>query len=165
LDAHLLSIAFAWEAEAIVANLASIGISATIVRKAREYSSLILGMGDGSFDIEVADADHARAESFLRELNRKSTGPRLDLVVERPAQEPHKLNSELPSILFRKTILFSLLGCLILPIFFSFAALIQYNRLRRSTRQPFYLIVGGLAVLFSWVFDIALVWYLAKTLV
>lgn len=124
-----------WEVDGLMAQLSDSGIQGEVVSKAREYTNIITGMGNGSFVIYV------RPEDFLRA---KNLNPATEI------DPPHKNY-------FKRVVFFSFLATIFFPLVFNVVATINYRMLQRDpTISPLKKWLGLFVLLGGWVLSFML---------
>lgn len=100
-----------WKLEALTGALRQQGIEPRIRQKAREYVSILTGMGNASYDVFVNESDFLRAMQVIHDLSpgEPLTAPRIND--------------------FRRVIALSLLGLILAPVVFNGIATWQSAKL------------------------------------
>jgi hypothetical protein len=118
-----------WQAEIFQELLANEGIRSYIIKGAREYVTILTGIGQPPTELVVDDNDYASAQKYLSDYLRKS---KLQLVEEEPATValPEPKNH------FNYVIFLSALGAVLIPVIFNVLATYHLVLLWREQNAP-----------------------------
>jgi hypothetical protein len=148
-----------WQAQIALEELEAINIKSRVETKPREYSSILLGGANDSIRIFVAESDFIRAADCIdKSLSRDVEG--LDNSVGdlgNAGDEDKPVTNY-----FKRVILFSIMGNLILPLVFNFVATMNYLKLNKESSSFFLKTFALVFVLVSWVIAIYEVYFFAS---
>ena len=113
---------FSWQAHSLEHELTLKNIKSKITFRPREYSAIIVGGSNDAAEIYVAEADFQSAQEILKDYLARNAAVQSDT---EPGVEKNYFN---------RVVIFSLLGIIILPIIFNFAALANYIRLKKQSK-------------------------------
>lgn len=111
-----------WQAFAVAKELDDHGLKSRTVSRAKEYTSILVGGIEDPVDLFVNEAHHSRASEILAQfLSRNSTESFIETT-----------KTKYEKNYFKRTVLFSLFGILILPIIFNIAATSSYLAMKNQ---------------------------------
>jgi hypothetical protein len=97
-----------WQAQIVAEILKNEGIASQELRGAREYTSIVTGIGEPAVEILVEEQDFAKAQSILLAYFQRS---KIRLVEDEPAAEAKKTPKY-----FRRVMFLSLASMVLLPV-------------------------------------------------
>ncbi len=140
-----------WQAELFQGLLNQEGIQNFTIEGAREYTTILTGIGQPVTQLFVDESDMEKAQKFLESYLRQS---HLHLVEDLPEQAPKK-----PENPFRKVLFFSLAGAVVLPVMLNIFAVYHLIRfLKLEDETLFRKFVAVSVVIAGWSGTIALLY-------
>lgn len=136
-----------WQAQIALEELEAINIKSRVETRPREYSSILLGGANDSVRIFVDEYDFIRAADCVdKSLSRDVDGLE-DSVNDlgNPGVEDKPVTNY-----FKRVILFSIMGILILPLVFNFVATMNYLKLNKESSSFFLKSLALAFVLITW---------------
>lgn len=107
-----------WQAFAVAQELENHGLKSRSVARAKEYTSLLVGGSEDPVDLFINEAHHQRASEILSQFLSRNNVATTKTVDDKNY--------------FKRTVLFSLFGVLLLPIIFNVAATLNYLELKNQ---------------------------------
>lgn len=145
-----------WQAQIALDELESINIKSRVETRPREYSSILLGGANDSIRIFVDESDFIRAADCID----KSLSRNVEALDESVEGSGNSSNEDKPvTNYFKRVILFSIMGILILPLVFNFVATMNYLKLSKESSSFFLKSFALVFVLITWVIAIFEVYY------
>lgn len=144
----LLEVNQAWQAEAISSALQDRGIDFEMNQKAKEYSSIISGIDSLTIEIFVDEAKFIQASELLKKISSQSISDSDEQVV--------------PKNYYRRVIIFSMIGVILLPIIFNIFASINFVQMRDQQVSKMQKWFAGLVLISGWFMACIMLLYILK---
>jgi hypothetical protein len=143
-----------WQAEIFQGLLKQEGIESVQLRGAREYASIVTGIGDASVEVFVEEADLTEAQKVLSQYLKKT---HLHIVEDVPERGPAPPVNSKGS--FGKIVFFSVAGAVLLPVILNiFAVYHLFYFLKGKEETLFSKMVAVSIVVAGWAGSVALIY-------